>query len=55
MAAELKAGLKDVDVTLIPGYGGVFEVVADGVLVFSKKATRRFPERGEIVAALRDR
>ena len=41
--------------TLIPGHGGVFDVVADGVLVFSKKATHRFPERGEIVAALLDR
>ena len=55
MVAELNAGLKDVDVALIPGYWGVFEVVADGVLVFSKKATRRFPEPGEIPAALRNR
>jgi len=27
----------------------VFEVVADGRLIFSKKALRRFPEPGEIV------
>jgi selT/selW/selH-like putative selenoprotein len=47
--------LKDAEVTLIPGYGGIFEVVADGELIFSKKASRRFPERGEIVAALRAR
>jgi selT/selW/selH-like putative selenoprotein len=33
----------------------VFEVVVDGELVHSKKASRRFPERGEIVAALRAR
>jgi selenoprotein W-related protein len=42
----------DVDVTLIPSGGGVFEVVADGELIHSKKATGRFPEPGEIVAAL---
>jgi selT/selW/selH-like putative selenoprotein len=47
--------LKDAEVTLIPGYGGIFEVVADGELIFSKKASRRVPERGEIVAALRAR
>ena len=39
---------------MIPSGGGVFEVIADGRLVHSKKATGRFPERGEIVAALRD-
>lgn len=34
------------------GDRGAFEVLADGELVFSKLATGRFPERGEIVAAL---
>jgi selenoprotein W-related protein len=43
-----------VEVVLIPSGGGVFEVVADGRLVHSKKATGRFPEPGEIPAALRD-
>jgi selT/selW/selH-like putative selenoprotein len=47
--------LENVEVSLIPSRGGVFEVVADGELIHSKKATRRFPDRGEIVAALRDR
>ena len=55
LAAELEAELDDVEIELIPSGGGVFEVVADGELIHSKKATRRFPERGEIVAALRAR
>jgi len=33
---------------LIEGSGGVFEVVVDGTLVFSKKKTGRFPEHEEI-------
>ncbi len=33
---------------LIPGKGGVFEVVVNGELVFSKKALGRHAEPGEI-------
>ena len=33
---------------LIKGSGGVFEVTVDGELVYSKKATGRFPEHDEI-------
>lgn len=47
LAAELKAGF-GVDATLIPGSGGVFEVVVDGKKVFSKSVTGRFPEPGEV-------
>lgn len=41
------------EIELIPSGGGVFEVVADGELVHSKKATGRFPDPGEIAGALR--
>lgn len=41
--------------SLIPSRGGVFEVAVDGELIHSKKETRRFPEPGEIVDALRSR
>jgi len=34
--------------------GGVFEVTADGQLVFSKKAQGRFPEDEEVLGPLRD-
>jgi selT/selW/selH-like putative selenoprotein len=39
----------------VKGRGGVFDVVADGKLVFSKHAAGRFPEDDEVVAALRPR
>jgi selenoprotein W-related protein len=38
---------------LIKGRGGIFDVVADGKLVYSKHATGRFPEEDEVVAAIR--
>jgi selT/selW/selH-like putative selenoprotein len=40
---------------LIKGSGGIFDVVVDGDLIFSKKQVRRFPENSEIVAALNER
>jgi selenoprotein W-related protein len=50
----LRAALK-VEVALVPGSGGVFDVVADGAKVFSKDETGRFPEAGEVVTLLRQR
>ncbi len=35
--------------TLTPSGGGVFEVVVDGDLVFSKKALGRHAEDGEVL------
>jgi selenoprotein W-related protein len=35
--------------TLVPGDGGCFEVTLDGKLLFSKLATKRFPEAGEVM------
>jgi len=35
------------------GDNGVFDVVADGDLIFSKHAAGRFPDEEEIVEALR--
>ena len=40
------------DVTLIDGSGGVFEIVRDGDLVFSKKSLNRFPTDEELDALL---
>jgi selT/selW/selH-like putative selenoprotein len=37
---------------MIPSGGGVFEVVADGDLVFSKKKLDRFPEHSEVFEEL---
>jgi len=40
-------------VELIPSSGGVFEITADGRLIFSKKQLRRFPEPGEVQQLIR--
>jgi len=52
LAAELKKHL-GMESTLIPGSGGVFDVSADGKVVFSKKSVGRFPGPGEILGALK--
>jgi selenoprotein W-related protein len=39
-------------VELIASSGGVFEVVADGTLIFSKKQLGRFPEENEVALIL---
>lgn len=38
---------------LAKGAGGVFDVAADGKLVFSKHREARYPEPEEIIRALR--
>ena len=51
MAAVLKKRL-GVESKLTAGSGGVFDVTADGELIFSKKSAGRFPETEEILGAL---
>jgi len=54
-ATSLAASLKQrfgVDVELIRGKDGVFDVGVDGTLVFSKHAVHRFPEPGEVERAI---
>ena len=48
MADELKGQYEELDVDLIEGGGGVFDVTVDGRQVYSKKDTGRFPEPGEV-------
>ena len=38
---------------LIEGGGGIFDVVADGKLIYSKDDTGRFPEHNEVLEPLR--
>jgi selT/selW/selH-like putative selenoprotein len=40
-------------VELIPGDRGIFDVRADGQLIFSKKTAGRFPTAAEILARVR--
>lgn len=53
MAAELKQTFPDAEIRLVQSSGGVFEVNVDGNLLFSKKATGRHAEPGEIVRLIR--
>lgn len=48
-AIEKELGVKS---TLIEGSGGVFEVVANGKTIFSKKSMGRFPEDEEVLGPL---
>lgn len=41
------------ELVLIPSVGGVFEVVVDDELVYSKKATGRHAEHDEVLASVR--
>jgi len=52
LAAEIFENI-GVQPELIKGAGGVFDVVADGGLIFSKHREGRFPDAGEIIRALR--
>jgi len=42
-------------IVLVPSSGGVFEVTLGDQLLFSKRETRRFPERGEVVRTIEER
>ena len=55
MAAELKKDF-DVDATLIPKVGGIFDVHLDGALIFSKLGDDgHFPEPGEVTSIVQKR
>lgn len=47
MSEHLKSNF-GADVKLIESGGGVFEIVVDGKLAFSKKALGRFPTEDEV-------
>jgi selenoprotein W-related protein len=53
LAAELSRAFPEVEVQLIPSSGGRFEVTQDQQLVFSKAATRRHAEPGEVVKLIK--
>ena len=55
-AVSLAAKLKDAynaDAFLIEGAGGIFDVVVDGDLVYSKHETGEFPDEDQLVDRLR--
>ncbi|MBJ51638.1 MAG: Rdx family protein [Pseudomonadales bacterium] len=52
MAAKLKDAY-NADAFLIEGAGGIFDVVVDGDLVYSKHETGEFPDEDQLVDRLR--
>ena len=44
--------VRGVESELVPGSNGVFDVVVDGKLIYSKHQTGRFPDPDEILAKL---
>jgi selT/selW/selH-like putative selenoprotein len=52
LAAEIRQAL-GIEPELVRGAGGIFEVAADGKLVFSKHRAGRYPDSDEILQALR--
>jgi selenoprotein W-related protein len=43
------------ELTLITGSKGIFDVIVDGELLYSKKVTGRHAEPGEVLELFRDR
>lgn len=54
MAARLKKSL-GIDAEVVPDIGGVFDVIVDDRLVFSKHDAGRFPHVKEIIHLVNDR
>ena len=52
LAEELKKAF-DTEANLVPGSGGIFDVIVDDVKVYSKHDTGRFPEPGEVVGKIK--
>jgi selT/selW/selH-like putative selenoprotein len=52
VSAEIRA-VVEAKIDLVAGSGGVFDVVCDGKLLFSKFTDHRFPVPDEIAAQLR--
>jgi selT/selW/selH-like putative selenoprotein len=53
LAAELEQAYPGSEVQLIDSSGGVFEVIMDGQLIYSKKALKRHAEPGEVLRLAR--
>lgn len=57
MAQELLTTFQDDigELALIPGTGGVFDIRADGMLLWSRTTAGRFPDIKELKQLIRDR
>jgi len=52
LAATIK-GETGVESELVCGGGGIFDVIIDGEMIFSKHESDRFPESDEILSKIR--
>jgi selenoprotein W-related protein len=52
LAAKLKSDL-GAQASLVAGAGGIFDVVVDGNLVYSKHQTGEFPDEAALVESLK--
>jgi selT/selW/selH-like putative selenoprotein len=52
LAEEIKRQFNEVNIDYIKSSGGVFEVLKDGNLIFSKRREGRFPDTSEILKKL---
>ena len=50
--ARAEVNQLELDATLIPGGGGIFDVVVDGRRIYCKRETGRFPTHDEVLAKL---
>ena len=53
LEAELKSRFRGVETKLISSGGGVYEIILEGELIFSKKTLGRFPDDGEVAALIK--
>jgi selT/selW/selH-like putative selenoprotein len=53
LAATIKS-VTGVEPELVCGGGGIFDVVVDGDMIFSKHESDRFPEPDEILSRIRN-
>ena len=53
LEAELKSRFPRVETKLISSGGGVYEIILEGELIFSKKTLGRFPDDGEVTALIK--
>ena len=53
LEAELKSRFPGVETKLISSGGGVYEIILEGELIFSKKTLGRFPDDGEVATLIK--
>ena len=53
LEAELKSKFPGIETKLISSGGGVFEIMLNGDLIFSKKEKGRFPGDGEVASLIK--